>query len=1010
MEYTMLIVKVKFSLLVLFPVLFILPLIEVRARDNLMNEKDMSSFFYDEIPVFVMVEGYKGFYVDAIYANNNLLYVNVAALFQNLNIPCAVWQQGDSLSGFIENESHDYLIDYKQRQIKTGTKIIKTNNGLVKETGALYLESNLFAEAFGLTLTFNYRALTIVLKSDFELPIIKRQRLEKIRNNIAKIKGEEIADTLVQRDYHLFRFGMVDWSAASYQTWKGPTDNHFSLGVGSELLYGEADVSLNYYSQYKFDKRQQYFIWRWVDNDRSIVKQVQLGRISGQTISFINSPVVGAVVRNSPTTVRKATGYYTISEFTEPNWTVELYINNVMVDYTKADALGLYVFKVPNVYGYTTLKLKFYGPLGEEHTEERTMNVPYTVMPSQEFEYGLSAGVLEDSSHSRFGRGEFNYGVNRILTVGGGLEYLSSIPNGASIPFANATIQPFSKLTFTGEYAYGVKTRGLLDYYFWKDALLEIDYAKYVEGQLATRFNALEEQKVKLSLPFRIYQIIGSSKFDYSRFIYKEFNYNQADALVSTCFKQFSAGSSAQFNWIDDKPAYATVDLSLSYRYGKGYVIRSSAQYNISGSKFISYKAAIEKSIPKGYFIVSYERDFLYNDNFINFNFRYDLSFARTNVSVSHSNEKIYTSESAQGSLAFGSGKRHVHKSNNPSISKGGIALYPFLDLNQNGVFDAGEPMVKLTSVRVTGSKAIFSEKDSIIRIADLYAFTNCIVEFNDNDLENIAWRFKYKKYQVLIDPNQFKRIDIPIIPVGEVSGMSYINTNNALIGIGRILVKFYNRNNTKIVAQTLSESDGFISYLGLEPGEYIACVDSVQLNNLDFTVKPRQINFRIKAKEEGDIVSDLDFILYKKENAEAIKIDSSTVISIVKDSDKIEYVSEDTINTARQNNTVYDSTAIIIDNVSGSINNPGELIWGEKCNPTGYYYVQCGAFRSLFYARKMAMYIRQNSEMVVGIVRHNGLYKVRVECVSNKEEALKIKNRLQQKNVSNDMFVVIRK
>ena len=234
-----------------------------------------------------------------------------------------------------------------------------------------------------------------------------------------------------------------------------------------------------------------------------------MGRISNQTISFINSPVIGAAVRNSPTTVRKATGYYTISEFTEPNWTVELYINNVMVDYTKADASGLYIFKVPNVYGYTTLKLKFYGPLGEERTEERTMNVPYTVMPAGEFEYGLSAGILQDSSLSRFGRGEFNYGVNRILTVGGGLEYLSSIPNGAFIPFAKTTIQPFSKLTFTGEYAYGVKTRGLLDYYFWKDALLEIDYTKYVEGQLATRFNAHEERKVKLSIPFRYKKING---------------------------------------------------------------------------------------------------------------------------------------------------------------------------------------------------------------------------------------------------------------------------------------------------------------------------------------------------------------------------------------------------------------------------------------------------------------------------------------------------------------------
>src|SRR4030043_302641 len=473
-----------------------LPQFEVKALDNFIDEEEVASFAYDEIPVLVIVEGYKKFYVDAIYANNDSLYVDVAELFQTLNISCNVGQQGDNVSGFIENESRTYLIDYNHRQIKAGTKIINANNGLVKEMGSLYLESSLFAEAFGITLTFNYRALTIILKSDFELPVIKQQRMEQMRSNMAKIKGEVIADTVVRRYYHIFRFGMVDWSVASYQTWKGSTDNRFGLGVGTELLYDEADISVNYYDRYKFDNRQLHYLWRWVDNDKTIIKQAQVGRISGQTISFINSPVIGAVVRNTPTTVRKATGYYTISEFTEPNWTVELYINNVMVDYTKADASGLYVFKVPNVYGYTTLKLKFYGPSGEERTEERTMNVPYTVMPAHEFEYGISAGVLQDSSFSRFGRGECNYGINHILTIGGGLEYLSSIPDGAFIPFLKTTIQPFSKMTFTGEYAHGVKARGLLDYYFWKDALLEIDYAKYVEGQLATRFNALEERKV----------------------------------------------------------------------------------------------------------------------------------------------------------------------------------------------------------------------------------------------------------------------------------------------------------------------------------------------------------------------------------------------------------------------------------------------------------------------------------------------------------------------------------
>ena len=503
--------------------------------------------------------------------------------------------------------------------------------------------------------------------------------------------------------------------------------------------------------------------------------------------------------------------------------------------------------------------------MGEERTEERTMNMPYTVMPAGEFEYSLSAGMVQDSSRSQFGRAEFNYGVNRFLTVGGGIEYLSSIANGTSIPFAKATIQPFSKLTINAEYDHGMKTRGLLDYYFGNNALLEIDYAKFVEGQMATLFNALEERKVKLSVPFRIKKIIGFSKLDFSQFVYKPFTYNQANVTISAYYKQFSANSSTQLNWTARQIPYVTTDISLSCRLKKGIIFRPSAQYNVSENRLITCKLVVEKSIPKGYITATYERSVISDVHIFSINFKYDLNFARTNVNATHNNDNIILSESAQGSLAFGSGNRNIHVSNNSSVSKGGISLYPFLDLNHNGIFDANEHMVRLTSVRTMGGRAIFNEKDSIVRIPDLIPFTNQLVEFDDNNLENIAWRFTHKTYSILIDPNQFKRVDIPIVPIGEASGTAYLNIDNSLKGIGRILVKFYKKGGLKSVAETLSESDGYIYYLGLEPGEYVASIDPEQLNNLDFTANPAQIEFTIRTIEQGDIVGGIDFTLTKK-------------------------------------------------------------------------------------------------------------------------------------------------
>src|SRR5665811_2592471 len=100
---------------------------------------------------------------------------------------------------------------------------------------------------------------------------------------------------------------------------------------------------------------------------------------------------------SAPTTFRRSFGSYTLTDKTEPGWIVELYVNNVLVDYVKADASGFFTFEVPIVYGNTQVKLRYYGPWGEERTREQNIIIPYNFLPHKEFEYTVSAGVVEDS-------------------------------------------------------------------------------------------------------------------------------------------------------------------------------------------------------------------------------------------------------------------------------------------------------------------------------------------------------------------------------------------------------------------------------------------------------------------------------------------------------------------------------------------------------------------------------------------------------------------------------------
>jgi len=857
-----------FLKLVITSLMFITLFVNVLKANTIYensNTKDSVTFKYDEFDAMILLEANRNFNLDVIYTSNKLLFVNIEELFNTLGITCNQNQNDNSLVGFINLENNTYIIDFDTKQIKIKGKEFTDTNSLLKISGSHYIESSLLAKAFEIHLDFNFRSLTISLKSDFELPITKDIRTEKLRSNISKLKNEGIADTTIKRFYHLFNYGMIDWSVSSFQSTYGMPGNQFGIGIGTEFMYGETDIFINYFDSQNFDFRQIRYLWHWVDNDKYLIKQADAGIISHPTIAFLNSILIGTAIRNSPSTVRNAKGYYTINEYTQPNWTVELYINNVLVDFTKADARGLFIFKVPNIYGYSIIKLVFYGTSGEVRTEERTRNVPYTVIPEKEFEYSLIAGILQNKELARFGKLEFNYGATDFLTISAGSEYLSSIPNQKFIPYTKATFQPLSNLTISGEYDYGVKYHSLINYYLWKEALLEFDYTKYNEGQKATFYNANEERRIKLSVPMNFENISIFTRLDYNQLVYKDYIFNQANILISTYYKQISTHSTSQIYWVNKNQTYFTTLFLLSYRFANGYNFTPSIQYNITENKPISYKIQAEKSIIDGYISLTFERNITFKANLFSLNLKYNFPFTRTSAFLTQENKNYSSTENIEGSIALSSGNNYINLSNNTSVSKGGILLYPFLDKNFNGIYDDDEYLVKINTLKILSGKVIYSEYDSIVRITDLNSFTNYKIEFSDNNLDNIAWRFKHNTYQVMIDPNQFKRIDIPVVIVGEANGMVLMNRDNNLKGIGRITVHFYKKNNSNIIATTLSEGDGYVYYMGLEPGEYIARLDTEQLSKLDFNVEPKEINFTIKTNEEGDIYDGINFILSKK-------------------------------------------------------------------------------------------------------------------------------------------------
>jgi hypothetical protein len=819
---------------------------------------------YDEIIVFFSVPRIGGADLPGLIKNDEV-YLSVIDVFNFLKIKVDYEAGFDQVTGFFLNPQSTYTIDRINNNITYNKKVTPIKPGdLIRTETTLYLKANYFGEVFDLNCSFNFRSLSVVLNTSVELPVIREMRLEQMRRNVGQIRGDIIADTTVGRKYPVLHFGMADWMATSTQIVNGKTDTRLSLTLGSVLLGGETNINLNYNTSSPFEKREQYYYWRFVDNNFKYLRQTTAGKISADAISTLNSSVIGVQFTNSPTTYRRSYGTYTLSDITEPDWLVEMYVNNVLVDYKRADASGFFSFDVPLIYGYTNVKLQFYGPWGEERSKEKTISIPFNFLPTGEFEYKATAGILEDTSSTRFSRVNFDYGLTGFMTIGAGVEYLSSLETGNFMPFVSTSLRLAPSLLLSGEYMHGVRVKSVLNYRHPSDLQFEVNYTIYDKDQKAVNTSYLEERKISITAPIRTKKLTLFSRLALNQFITSQSEYTSAELMFSGPIMGINTNftTNAVFSSFAKTDVYS--NLSFSLRLPKGFILMPQTQFNYSDGRFVSVRGALEKRIKNRATVnMSYEQNFKSKFTSFEVGFRWDFKFAQTGINVRRGGGTTTFVETASGTIMADAKTKFIGTHLRPSVGKGGITIYPFLDLNANGVRDKGEPKVKGLNLNVGGGRVEHKEKDTLIRIYDMEPYTTHFLTLFGSNFDNIAWQIKNKTMAVTVDPNQFKVIEVPIDVLGEVAGTVYLGSEGSERGQGRVIVNIFRKDST-FVSSTLTEEDGYFSYIGLRPGKYFAMIDTTQMRRLAMKATPGIIEFEIEESYEGDFVDGLEFYIEK--------------------------------------------------------------------------------------------------------------------------------------------------
>ncbi|MCX6335480.1 MAG: SPOR domain-containing protein [Bacteroidia bacterium] len=929
---------------------------------------------YDEISVSLDIKGIGATEMLSVI-KGGYIYLPITDLFDFLrirNIPSAGL---DSISGFFINPEAKFYISRVNNRIIYQEKVHDLPQGdLIHTESNLYLRSIHFGGIFGLNCDFNFRSLSVIVNSELELPLIKEMKQEEMRRNLTRLKGESIADKTIGRSYPKFRFGMADWSAIGTEEINGTSETRLNLALGAVIAGGETNVSLNYNSRDPFTEKQQNYLWRYVNNDFKSLRQIIAGKISSQATSSIFNPVIGVQLTNTPTTYRRSFGSYTLSDKTEPGWIVELYVNNVLVDYVKADASGFFTFQVPLVYGNTIVKLKFYGPWGEERSKEQNINIPFNFLPEKTIEYNVSAGVVEDTLWSRFSRASVNYGLSRGITVGGGVEYLSSVSSGPVMPFVKASFRLANNILLFGEYTYSVRAKGALTYRTPSNIQFDINYAWYHKDQTAINFNYREERKISASVPFKIGKFSSFNRFSVNQLVLPLSQYTTGEWLFSGSLPGVNTNITTYGIFIGEVKPYFYSNIALSARLPGRFVLMPQVQYGISRNELLSAKLKVEKYIKDHAFMsLSYERNFSYNVNMAELGIRYDFNFARTGMSVRQSGKRTTFIENASGSLISDSRTNYISADNRPNVGRGGVTVIPFFDMNVNGIRDKGEKKVPGLAVRANGGRIMYVEKDTTIRILGLEPYTSCFIEMDPGNFENISWQLPYSTLSVTTDANMLKTIEVPVTIAGEANGTVSFEKGGQKRGQERIIVNFYN---DKMISagRVLTESDGYYSLFGLNPGKYLVRVDTSQLRKLGMTSDPDSILFTIKGRLDGDIVDRLDFNLKK----------------IIAETEEI---------VVPQPVVKKDTSYLIVHEVVEEMVTISEDCWA----------IQLGAFKK----KQNAESLRKKLEQILGqkleIVVADDFYKVRSSDIRTRAE-VDDKIKILGRNGINELWVILLK
>jgi hypothetical protein len=800
----------------------------------------------------------------AFYKDNEI-YLPLFEIFSTLEINIQGNFEKGVFGGQFLEANQKFEINLQKQKAKCGSVSVDLNpRQYLQGTTEIYLRPDLYQTLFGLKFYFNFSTLSVYLPLDKNFPAYQKLARKIAHQNLLEASAAEkdTADIPYRRDY--FRGGTADWAITANS---GGSRGHFgSLALGGMLAGGDLTVQVEGNTKQGIQADDVRYGWRYFVDKTGYITQVKLGQM--QSAGQLGRRLTGGLITNAPLWQRKYFQTINISGRQAEGWEIELYINDRLVDYARADENGDYSFLTDIYYGSSRITLKMYGPNGESSIEERFLYVPYNLIPKNNLEYSVATGRGNDPQGSGFYLQSLTqYGILDNLTGSVNLEApLKSNAGETPLAAVDATYRPIGNLILNALLSPDYMAK--LAANFSRPSAIGINFsiARYFENRQRNKFRQLSSLVFSASSPLKIKNKRMGIRYHLSLDHFPDLTYINMNYGINSAIYKFHVNYIGSFR-ISRTESRSEREINsqlfLTTSFVKWIRPQFRASYNHTQNRLGTVGIYLSRRVlRRGQLSLSCERNIAAKSNFLMLNFNLFTDQAEFSSRLYNAAGQTTFTQTQRGSIRYDQNRDRFWFDRKNGVGFGAATIKPYLDANCNGIYDDGEQALQEMKARVEGFNGGVNGRNEYYD--GLRAYDEYLIKIDPNSLDNPQLQPAHERFRVTVNPNSVTPIYIPIVEAGEISGAVDRKIQEGKAGVGGVKIIVVNQATGK-QTKIITFNSGEFYYLGLTPGEYRAFIDLQQLENAGYTAEPTEILFTIKSVAGGDYLDNINFTLIPK-------------------------------------------------------------------------------------------------------------------------------------------------